>query len=391
MSDENNPATPDNKSAGRSGPITPKSPRQAIQPERTPPPPRSRHARNPFVIVLNFFFFIGVMFVLAAGAGLYWGKSKYEERGPLETAQTVVIPKGTGSGRIATLLKNGGVIDRPIVFNGAIRLYGLADKLKAGEYRFEAGSSMSSVVAKLVEGKSILYNITFPEGLTSYQMVERLLKDETLVGEVQEVPTEGSLMPNTYSFNRGTTRQQIIDQMKTAQKRELERIWSRRVEGLPIKSPEELVILASIVEKETGKGAERPRVAGVFVNRLNKGMKLQTDPTVIYGIFGGKGKPSDRPIYRSDLQKETAYNTYIIPALPPGPIANPGRAAMEAVANPSRTDELFFVADGTGGHAFSKTLEEHNAAVAKWRKIEKERAERAKEQEGAESSTENAQ
>ena len=177
--------------------------------------------------------------------------------------------------------------------------------------------------------------------------------------------------------------------MKRQQTRQLAEIWERRIEGLPIKTPEELVILASIVEKETAKADERPRVASVFINRLNKGMRLQSDPTIIYGLFGGQGKPKDRPIFQSDIDRETPYNTYLINGLPPTPIANPGRAAMEAVANPSRTEDLYFVADGTGGHVFAATLDEHNQNVTRWRSIEKRlkeeaaKAAAAKEAEGA--------
>jgi UPF0755 protein len=176
-------------------------------------------------------------------------------------------------------------------------------------------------------------------------------------------------MPETYKFTRGATREQMIEQMQGAQKRAIEDIWARRAPGLPIETQEEFVTLASIVEKETGRADERPRVASVFINRLEKGMRLQSDPTVLYGLFGGKGRPPDRPIYQSDLEKQTPYNTYQVGGLPPTPIANPGRAALEAVANPSRTSDLYFVADGTGGHVFSSNLEEHNRNVARWRQI----------------------
>ncbi|MBM7322317.1 endolytic transglycosylase MltG, partial [Agrobacterium sp. S2] len=188
------------------------------------------------------------------------------------------------------------------------------------------------------------------------------------------LPPEGSLRPDTYRFTRGTKREEIINQMSAAQDKLIDMIWERRDPDLPIKTVEEFVTLASIVEKETGKDDERAHVASVFYNRLKKGMRLQSDPTIIYGLFGGDGKPSDRPIYQSDLQKQTPFNTYVIKGLPPSPIANPGRAALEAVANPWRTDDLYFVADGTGGHVFAKTLDEHNANVRRWRKIEAEKA-----------------
>ncbi|MEH0072728.1 endolytic transglycosylase MltG [Pannonibacter sp. Pt2-lr] len=189
-----------------------------------------------------------------------------------------------------------------------------------------------------------------------------------------DIPPEGALLPETYTFTRGASRQQILNQMRAAQTKLLAEIWERRVEGLPVQTPEELVILASIVEKETARADERPRVAGVFVNRLNKSMPLQSDPTILYGLYGGEAWTTDRSaITRADLDKKTEYNTYQIRALPPGPIGNPGRAAMEAVSNPSRTKDLYFVADGTGGHIFAETYEQHQANVRKWREIERTR------------------
>jgi UPF0755 protein len=202
-----------------------------------------------------------------------------------------------------------------------------------------------------------------------------------LVGELpEELPPEGSLLPDTYPFQRGTSRADIVAQMQRQQQRALADIWSKRIDGLPLKTPEELVILASIVEKETGRADERPRVASVFINRLNKKMRLQSDPTILYGLFGGQGRPPERPIYRSDIDKHTPYNTYQIDGLPPGPIANPGRAAMEAVANPSRTKDFYFVADGTGGHVFARTLDDHNENVRRWRVIRKKLIEDAAKQ-----------
>ena len=196
--------------------------------------------------------------------------------------------------------------------------------------------------------------------------MERLKANEVLVGEIKNPPAEGELLPDTYLFNRGGTRQSIIDQMNTAQKKFIEKLWPTRAEGLPLKTPEEALILASIVEKETGQADERAHVAAVFVNRLRRGMRLQSDPTIIYGITRGQGK-LDRPIRRSDIRQKTDYNTYQIDGLPPTPIANPGRASIEAVLNPVETEHLYFVADGTGGHVFARTLAEHNANVRKWR------------------------
>jgi UPF0755 protein len=351
--------------------INPKSPRQALQPETAPPlPPRSEKARHPLVVVLNFFLMIAVLAVLAGGAAFYFGKLTFTRPGPLKESANVLVPRGADLETIAAQLRRQNVIESDLVFTTAVRLYKAQDELKAGEYMFEAGVSMEKVLENLITGRSVLQAITFPEGLTSQQIVNRLNADPVLTGTVAEVPPEGALMPDTYKFTRGATRQQILDQMKRAQERAVAEVWERRSPDLPVDSPEELVTLASIVEKETGKADERPRVAAVFINRLREGMRLQSDPTIVYGIFGGAGKPADRPILQSDLDAENPYNTYKVSGLPPTPIANPGRAALEAVANPSRTDEIYFVADGTGGHAFAKSLEDHNRNVARWRRIE---------------------
>ena len=360
--------------------IHPKSPRQALQPEPAPPPPpRSQKARHPLVVVLNFFLMIAVLGVLGAGGAFYFGKVRFTQPGPLTEPTSVVVARGTDLDTIAAQLQRQNVIRSDFIFSTAARLYKAEDELKAGEYLFEPGVSMERVLEDLVTGRSVLHAITFPEGLTSQQIVARLNADPVLTGNIVEVPPEGSLLPDTYKFTRGTSRQQILDQMKRARERAVEEVWARRSPDLPIDTPEELVTLASIVEKETGKADERPRVAAVFINRLRDGMRLQSDPTILYGIFGGNGKPPDRPILQSDLDKPTPYNTYQVSGLPPTPIANPGRAALEAVANPSRTDELYFVADGTGGHAFASTLEEHNRNVARWRRVEEARREAAEE------------
>ena len=218
-------------------------------------------------------------------------------------------------------------------------------------------------------GRVVAHQLTIPEGLTSEQIVARLLDDDILSGNIKEIPREGSLLPDTYNFNRGMTREQIIQRMQQAQQRVLKEVWDRHSPDLPIKTPEQLVVLASLVEKETGKPEERTRVAAVFVNRLKQRMRLQSDPTIIYGLVGGKGTLS-RPIMKSEIEQPTPYNTYQIDGLPPGPIANPGRASLEAVANPARTRELYFAADGTGGHAFAETYEQHQRNVARLRAME---------------------
>ena len=358
-----------------SGPIVPVSPSQALKPEMAPQPPkRSRRARNQVVVFLNFILSM-VIFVAIVGIGIFWyGKTEFEGRGPLDQTTDFMVREGAGLNQIAAGLERQGIITNQRIFSiGAKGVLG-DDTLKAGEYEIKAHASMREIVELMQSGKSILHAFTVPEGQTVQQVFDRLRADEMLVGDLpEELPPEGALLPETYKYSRGTTRAEIVEQMTRAQTRALEQVWARRAPDLPLESPEELVILASIVEKETARADERPRVAGVFINRLNKGMRLQSDPTIIYGLFGGAGKPSDRPIYRSDIDKPTPYNTYVIDGLPPTPIANPGREAMEAVANPSRTKDLYFVADGTGGHAFAETLNEHNANVARWRRIESER------------------
>jgi UPF0755 protein len=241
--------------------------------------------------------------------------------------------------------------------------------LRFGEYQFKQNASLREVRETIVEGRSILHSITIPEGLTSEQIVQRLKENEILVGDVNQIPPEGALLPDTYRFGRGFSRSQLLAQMEAGQRRLLTDIWARRSPDVPLKTPRDLVILASIVEKETGRSDERPRVASVFVNRLNRGMRLESDPTIIYGIVGGKGSLG-RGILATEIRQATPYNTYVINGLPPGPIANPGRAAMEATANPAKTRDIFFVADGTGGHAFAETLEQHNRNVRRWRQIE---------------------
>ncbi len=219
------------------------------------------------------------------------------------------------------------------------------------------------------------HKVTVTEGLTSDQIVQRLREDDVLIGDVKEIPREGSLMPDTYYFERGDTRQSILTRMAKAQTRIVDEIWKSRSPDLPVKSPGEMVTLASIVEKETGKADERPRVASVFVNRLQKHMRLESDPTIVYGLAFGKGTLG-RPISRADLNQATPYNTYLIDGLPPGPISNPGKAALEAVANPARGKDLYFVADGTGGHVFADSFEQHVKNVARWRQIEKDARDR---------------
>jgi UPF0755 protein len=362
-----------------SRPIVPKSASEALRPENgTPPPKRSRQSRNQFVVFLNFLMSVVILLVLAVGVIIYVGKREFDGPGPLETVATIQIKPKSGVQQIADQLESRGMIGDARIFTIGLRIYGNQAKLKAGEYEIKPHASMHEIMDLLKSGKSLLYSLTIPEGLTVDQALQRVQNNEVLTGDLPATPPEeGTLAADTQRFTRGTTRQQIVDKMLADQKKLVEDIWERRAKDLPIKDINEFVTLASIVEKETGKAEERSRVAAVFLNRLEKGMRLQSDPTIIYGLFGGKGKPTDRPIYQSDLAKPTPYNTYLIDGLPPTPIANPGRAALEAVANPSKTEDLYFVADGSGGHVFASTLEEHNENVARWRELEKKQAEEA--------------
>ena len=360
------------------GPIIPKSPTEALRPERVPAPPRrSRKARSQVVIFLNFLMTMVVAVCVIAVAVFFYAMSAYQNPGPLATNTNFVVRSGAGLAEIAGSLERNGIITDSRIFRHVTATYlQEGESLKAGEYEIKASASMKEIMDLLKSGKSILYSVSMPEGLTVKQMFKRLADDPVLEGELPaELPVEGSLRPDTYKFSRGTKRTEIVNQMAAAQQRLVDQIWEKRDPDLPIKTKEDFVTLASIVERETGKDDERAHVASVFINRLAKGMRLQSDPTIVYGLFGGDGKPSDRPIYQSDLKKETPYNTYVIKGLPPGPIANPGRAALEAVAHPWKTKDLYFVADGTGGHVFAATLDEHNANVRNWRKIEAERGE----------------
>ena len=349
--------------------ITPRSPRAALEPEQVPMPKRSRRARHPFVVAGNALFTLILLVGLVAGGAAVFGKQRLEQAGPLAQDKVVNIPRG-GSRDIAELLTREGVINQPWwVF--VVGVIALKADLKSGEYQFKRQASLRDVVDTLVEGKVIQHQLTIPEGLTSEQIVGRLMENPVLVGNVREVPREGSLLPDTYNFTRGFTREQMIARMQQVQQRLVKEIWERRNTDVPIRAPEQLVVLASIIEKETGRPEERTRVAAVFSNRLKQKMKLQSDPTIIYGLVGGKGTLG-RPILKSEIEQPTPFNTYVIEGLPPSPIANPGRASLEAAANPARTKELFFVADGTGGHAFADTYDQHQKNVARLRVIEQQ-------------------
>ena len=354
-------------------PISPRSPRAALEPEQVPPPPkRSDRARNPFVVVGNAIITLLIILMIGAGAAYYYGKQTLEAQGPLQEDKVVNIPQRAGKRDIADVLQREGVIDvNPWVFIGSVFAMKASSDLKPGEYLFQKNASLRDVIGTIVEGKVVQHAVTIPEGLTSEQIVARLSDNDIFTGSVREIPREGTLLPETYKFPRGTTRDQVIQRMQQTQKRVLAEIWERRNPDIPVRSPEQLVTLASIVEKETGRADERSRVSAVFVNRLRQKIKLQSDPTIIYGLVGGKGTLG-RPIKRSEITQPSPYNTYVIDGLPPGPIANPGRASLEAAANPARTRDLFFVADGSGGHAFTETYDQHQKNVAKLRSMEKQ-------------------
>ena len=284
---------------------------------------------------------------------------------------TVNLRQGAGLPEIASKLAGAGVVRSGAVFQAAAQITGAARKLKAGEYEFPSGASMADVLAAVRDGKTVRHQITIAEGLTSEMVVELLAAKPDLTGVVP-APAEGAILPETYQYARGEDRAAVLKRMIDARDELVATLWTKRQPGLPFTTPDEAVTLASIVEKETGKASERPRVAAVFINRLRQGIRLQSDPTIIYGISGGRAL--GRGIRASELAGATPYNTYKIDGLPPTPIANPGRAAIAAVLDPPKTTEIFFVADGTGGHVFASTLAEHNANVARWRAHERKQA-----------------
>jgi UPF0755 protein len=335
---------------------------------KVPEPKPVRRRPSAVSRVFIWFFVLLLTSGIMAGATAFYAFKKYTAPGPLAEDKVYIIDKGLGTPDIAVALQDAGIISSAQVFSAMAQVTGTRTRLKAGEYAFKAGSSMRDVMALIASGKSITYKLSVPEGWTSDMAVARVNANEILEGPAAIAPAEGSIMPDTYVFRRGMTRQKLVEDMQAAQEKLIDSLWDARSPLLPIETKEEALTLASIVEKETGVAKERPLIASVFMNRLKKGMRLQSDPTIIYGITGGKGK-LDRRLTRADIKTDTPYNTYRIKGLPPGPIANPGRAALEAVLNPEPTNYLYFVADGSGGHAFAATLEEHNANVKRWRQI----------------------
>lgn len=303
--------------------------------------------------------------------GVAWAVWAFNGAGPQARtgeSTTVMLRQGAGLSEIASSLQSSGVVRSAAVFVVAAQATGAARTLKAGEYEFPTRASMAAILEKIRNGRVVRHFVTIPEGLTSEMAVEILMAEPILMGSAP-VPAEGSLLPETYEVQRGEDRAAVLKRMVDAQDALLRQLWDQRQQGLPFTTLEEAITLASIVEKETGKPEERPRVAAVFVNRLRKGMRLQSDPTIIYGV--SRGRPLGRGIRMSELTAPTPYNTYVINGLPPTPIANPGRAALAAVLDPPNTQEIYFVADGSGGHAFASNLAEHQQNVARWRALER--------------------
>ena len=323
-------------------------------------------------IAANALTLLIVLGVALAGV-IGYGVRGFNAEGPLSAPQTVVVARGASLDRVATQLEQAGVITSAKLFRLGARYQGKDGALRYGEYQVPPGASMASVLDLLVSGKVVQYAIAVAEGLTAWEVVELLEASAVLTGEIAEIPPEGSLAPDTYAVQRGDTRAEVLVRMAALQQRRIGEAWTARAEGLPFDTPEQMVTLASIIEKETGVAAERPLVSAVFHNRLKRGMRLQSDPTIIYGVTEGRG-PLGRALTRGDIQRPTAWNTYAIDRLPKTPIANPGRDALLAAVRPAESDALYFVADGGGGHAFARTLAEHNRNVAAWRAIERERA-----------------
>jgi UPF0755 protein len=321
--------------------------------------------------MMRRFLILLILLGVIGAVGMELAKEWWLKPGPLSAPAVALIPPKTSTHDIAAKLAAAGVVTSASLYEGEIRLRGEAAKIKAGEYAIPAHASMADATAIMVAGKSIQHKITIAEGLTSDMAYKLVAANPVLVGDAGAEPAEGTLLPETYLFTRGMTRQEILARMKRAETKFLDQRWRARADGLPFASPEQAVILASIVEKETALPEERPHVAAVFLNRLKAGMKLQSDPTIIYGI--SKGYPLGRPILESEITGATPYNTYVIQGLPPAPICNPGKDSLAAVLNPEQSDDLYFVANGKGGHVFAATEADHQRNVAAWRAIEREK------------------
>lgn len=317
-----------------------------------------------------------LLFLLLVCAGYYtYSKFRnyFQSPGSLSQTKILVIPPGKGLAQIANLLVTEGVIKDSFAFYWGVRLQQKGRQLKAGEYEFPAAISPKQVVDLLISGKVYQHKITIPEGLTTDQILKEIKQSDILSGPISNPPMEGSLLPETYLFMRGDTRQALIERMQKDQNKILDQLWQNRSSDCPFKTKKEAIILASIVEKETALPKERPLIAAVFLNRLQKGMLLQSDPTVTYLLHKQSERPLNQALTKMDLKIKSPYNTYVYKGLPPGPICNPGKASLKAVFHPAPSQALYFVADGSGGHVFSTSLKEHQKNHRKWRKIRLER------------------
>lgn len=316
-------------------------------------------------------------FATIAGGLAVWFYAAFERPNPQAQAATIVIARGTGVDDVAQLLMSNGVIEDKLVFSLGVRAAGMSGRLRAGEYAFPAQASPRAIMEQMVAGRVVVHRLTIPEGLTSGQILRLIANAEALAGEVTREPADGELMPDTYHYVYGETRDSLVARMQKAMRETLDALWAQRKPESLLQNPRQALILASIVEGETGVADERGLVAGVFHNRLRRNMRLQSDVTVAYGVAKREGRPGNvlnRPLSREDLATPDPYNSYANEGLPPGPINNPGRSAIAAAINPTATDALYFVADGKGGHTFSRTLDDHNRAVSRLRQIERERA-----------------
>jgi len=315
---------------------------------------------------------VGLVLLAVLGLGVFsltgiWAVKRFEAPGPLKEQTTVIVPPGSGLGEIARVLADKGAIESRRLFVAGVTVFGRDRPIKAGEYTIAANLSPRGVMELLQSGKTVIRKLTIAEGLSSPQVMAEIAAAEGLEGTTPAPPPEGTMLPETYHYSYGDSRSEMTARMTKAMDETLAMLWAHRQANLPIAAPEQALILASIVEKETGRAEERPHVAAVFLNRLKRGMRLQSDPTAVYALTKG-ARALGRALTREDLETKSPYNTYVADGLPPGPIANPGAESILAVTQPAWSDDLYFVADGTGGHVFARTLEEHNRNVAKWRK-----------------------
>lgn len=327
------------------------------------------------VRVFYYLLAIAVVGIIAGVAVIGWGIKYYNAPSKTQEEITVIIPKGSGFEGATNILHENGVIEHPLAFSIAAVVLDKSHLIKAGEYAFPAGTSPKEVLSSLVEGKTVVHKITIPEGLTTTTVLALVEADDRLSGDIPADIQEGELLPDTYYFSRGDNRSELVGRMKRDMRSLLMELWEKRRPDLPFRTPQEALVLASIIEKETGVSSEYRTVSSVYINRLRKGMLLQADPTVIYAVTKGK-EPLGRPLKYSDLRMKSPYNTYVTLGLPPGPIASPGRRALSAAFDPEETNYIFFVADGRGGHNFSVTLDEHNSFVSQFRAILKNQQEK---------------